>query len=165
MDNTSTDERATSTTHRVVKKRWITDDPPLTCPWADSRRHHSVRLCRLVPYQPGAAVLLRNHTAAHDRLRPGFSRGRCAHLCIVNVELTWLTRPNLPCAHQGQHRPYARARAVREIIDTLARALRKHGCEDVVCVVNMSDALGASPFALPCVAGFVVSHRYRSRLR
>merc|ERR1719272_1183574 len=50
---------------------------------------------------------------------------------------------------------------VREIIDTLTLAMRQHGCEDVVCVVNMSEARGASPFVLPCVAGFVVSHRRR----
>eukprot|EP00964_Phaeocystis_antarctica_P138571 scaffold103235_cov63-Phaeocystis_antarctica.AAC.6 len=43
--------------------------------------------------------------------------------------------------------------------------MRQHGCEDVVCVVNMSEARGASPFVLPCVAGFVVSHRCRRRLK
>lgn len=66
---------------------------------------------------------------------------------------------------RGQQHHLARARAVREIIDTLTLAMRQHGCEDVVCVVNMSEARGASPFALPCVAGFVVSHRCRRRLK
>ncbi len=55
--------------------------------------------------------------------------------------------------------PRARACAVREIIDTLTLAMRQHACEDVVCVVNMTNGHGASPFALPYVAGFVVSHR------
>lgn len=61
--------------------------------------------------------------------------------------------------------PRTRARAVREIIDTLTLAMRQHACEDVVCVVNMSEARGASPFALPSVAGFVVSHRCRWGLK
>ena len=68
-------------------------------------------------------------------------------------------------ARRQQQHAHARALAVREIVDTLTLALRRYGCEDVVCVVNMSDARGASPFALPVVAGFVVSHRCRRRLR
>ena len=54
---------------------------------------------------------------------------------------------------------------MREIIDTLTLAMRQHACEDVVCVVNMSEACGASPFALPSVAGFVVAHRCRWGLK
>ena len=83
----------------------------------------------------------------------------------MNVEPLRSPRPvYTPRAHRPRlgappARAHARTRAVREIIDTLTLALRRYGCEDVVCVVNMSDARGASPFALPCVAGFVVSHR------
>ena len=39
--------------------------------------------------------------------------------------------------------------------------MRTHCCDDVVCVVNMSSGRGASPFALPFVAGFVVQFRLR----
>ena len=54
---------------------------------------------------------------------------------------------------------------MREIVDTLTLAMRQHACEDVVCVVNMTNGHGASPFALPYVAGFVVSHRCRWGLK
>ena len=92
----------------------------------------------------------------------------------VYMEPTLLTSPHHAvhlCARYALCAPpevssiISHARAVREIIDTLTLAMRQHGCEDVVCVVNMSEARGASPFALPCVAGFVVSHRCRRRLK
>ena len=62
-------------------------------------------------------------------------------------------------ASAAPNRYLAALLAVRDIVDTLTRALKAHGCEDIVCVVNMSDGRGASPFALPSVAGFVVAHR------
>lgn len=39
--------------------------------------------------------------------------------------------------------------------------MRAHSCHDVVCVVNMSSGRGASPFAMPSVAAFVVQFRLR----
>ena len=46
-------------------------------------------------------------------------------------------------------------------MSTLASAMRTHCCDDVVCVVNMSSGRGASPLAMPFVAGFVVQFRLR----
>ena len=88
----------------------------------------------------------------------------------ISVVLTWsrhhAPRPLTLCTVRAPPprsvaAPRTRACAVREIVDTLTLAMRQHACEDVVCVVNMTNGHGASPFALPYVAGFVVSHRCR----
>ena len=168
-DSASTGERATSTIHRVVEEissgRWIISDQ-----WENTGRHQGVGHFGLVPHQPGATAVLRNHSASHDPQRPRVSRGRCAphtHHRADTARRLCTCAHAVHCAHRPRSAapPRTHARAVREIIDTLTLAMRQHGCEDVVCVVNMSEARGASPFVLPCVAGFVVSHRCRRRLK
>ena len=170
----STGGRATPTIHRVVeeissaRRWWLISDQ-----WEDAGRHAGVGPFGLVPHQPGATAVLRNHSASHDPQRPRVSRGRCAPHAHIRV-LTWsrhhAPRPLTLCTVRAPPprsvaAPRTRACAVREIVDTLTLAMRQHACEDVVCVVNMTNGHGASPFALPYVAGFVVSHRCRWGLK